>query len=264
MGASWLIVIFGLVAGSFLALAAERLPQGLSVVSPPSHCPHCARPLRAWENVPLAAFAWQGGRCRSCRARIPWADPVVEIAAAVAFYWSWRRTGGGVEFVREAFFLGCLIVLAASDWSARQLPDEITFGGWAAGLVLSIWSGPGFLPALVASFAGAGGLALVGWIYLRLRGRMGVGWGDVKMLGFLGAFLGAGSMLAALLIGCVLGALVGIVQGGRLIAMQRARGRSWARARATAAFWPLPLGLFLAIGGAIALAWTPAVWRVLY
>ncbi|MGH9483647.1 MAG: prepilin peptidase [Terriglobales bacterium] len=263
MGASWLIVIFGLVAGSFLALAAERLPQGLSVVHPGSRCPHCQRPLRPWENLPLAAYAWLRGRCRTCRAGIAWTDPVMEIAAAAAFYWSWQRTGGGIEFVREAFFLGCLIALAASDWHTLQLPDEITLGGWTAGLVFAIWTAPGLPHALLASCAGAGGLALVGWIYQKLRGRMGVGWGDIKMLGFLGAFLGVEGMLLALLIGCLSGAVVGIVQGAALIVWQRRRGRSWPRARATAAFWPLPLGIFLSLGGVVALAYGPALWHAL-
>ncbi|MGH9485980.1 MAG: prepilin peptidase [Terriglobales bacterium] len=261
MAATWLIIVFGLVAGSFLGLCADRLPQGQSVVRPGSRCPHCERPLEAWENVPVAAFAWLRGRCRSCRKAIGWPEPAIEIAAAAAFYWSWRRSGGGIEFVREAFFLGCLITLAVTDWRTRQLPDEITLGGWVTGLVLAVWSGPGLETALAGSVVGAGGLALVGWIYYRLRGRMGLGWGDVKMLGLLGAFLGLGGMLAALLVGCVSGAIVGVAQSGRVLALQRQRGRSWARARATAALWPLPFGVFLALGGAVALAWGPWLWR---
>lgn len=262
MPAAALIVVFGLVAGSFLGLCADRLPQGLSVVRPGSRCPHCERPLRAWENVPVAAFAWLRGRCRGCGARIGWPEPILEIAAALAFYWAWTRTGGGLEFVREAFFLGCLITLAVTDWRTRLLPDEITLGGWAAGLALALWTGPGWRAALLASVAGAGGLALVGWVYWRLRGRMGVGWGDVKMLGLLGAFLGLPGMMTALLVGCLSGAAAGIVQGATVLALQRRRGRSWARARATAALWPLPFGVFLALGGIVALAWGPALWHV--
>ncbi|MGH9477350.1 MAG: prepilin peptidase [Terriglobales bacterium] len=261
MAAAGIIIVLGLVAGSFLGLCAERLPEGLSVVHPGSRCPQCLRPLSAWENVPLAAFAWLRGRCRSCGARIGWPTPAMELAAALAFYWSWRRTGGGLEFVREAFFLGCLITLATTDARTRLLPDEITLGGWACGLVLAVWSGPGWRGALAASLVGAGGLALIGWLYLRLRGRMGVGWGDVKMVGLLGAFLGGLGLLMALLVGCVSGAAAGIVQGGVVLGEQRRRGRSWARARATAALWPLPFGVFLALGAVVALGWGPALWR---
>ncbi|MGH9468499.1 MAG: prepilin peptidase, partial [Terriglobales bacterium] len=225
MDGAWLIAIFGLVAGSFLGLCADRLPQGLSVIHPGSRCPHCRRSLQAWENVPVAAFAWLRGRCRSCGAFIGWPEPLIEIAAAAAFYWAWTRSGGG-EFVREAFFLGCLIALAASDWRTRQLPDEITLGGWAAGLVFALWGGPGITQALLASFAGAGGLALLGWIYFRLRHRVGVGWGDIKMLGMLGAFLGVPGMLVALLVGCLSGAAAGLIQGAGLLAAQRRRGRT--------------------------------------
>ncbi len=260
-----LILLCGLLAGSFLAVCAYRLPRGLSLVRPGSRCPACGHPLAAWDNVPLVSYALLRGRCRACRAPIAWRDPLLEAAAAATFYWSWRRTSGGVEFIREAFLLGALLALAAADWETRQLPDEITLGGWAVGLALAA-AGPGFVPALAASFGGAGLAALVGLGYLRWRGREGLGWGDVKMIGMLGAFLGFGSGVVALFLGSLAAAAAGLLLAGAVLLQRRRRGASWRRARqATAVFLArgaLPLGVFLAAGGAAALAWGPALWRL--
>jgi leader peptidase (prepilin peptidase)/N-methyltransferase len=258
-----LILVLGLVAGSFLALAADRLPRGLSVLAPASRCPHCLRPLRFWENLPLLSWLLLGGRCRTCRASIGWREPFLELATAAAFYWSWHRHPGGLEFVREAFFLGCLLTLAVADWQTRQLPDEITLGGWAAGLAFSLATAPGWRSALLASFGAAAALALLGWAYTKLRRREGIGWGDIKMLGFLGAFLGIRGVLVTVFAASVAGAVAGIVLAAVLALRQRRRGRSWQRARATAAFWPLPFGVFLAAAAAAALPWTPFLWRTL-
>ncbi|HET9785105.1 MAG TPA: A24 family peptidase, partial [Terriglobales bacterium] len=263
MNGGALILVFGLVTGSFLALAAARLPAGESVLAPASHCPHCGRPLHFWENLPLLPWLLLRGRCRTCRAFIGWREPLLELATAAAFYWSWRRHAGGLEFIREAFFLGCLLTLAAADWQTRQLPDEITLGGWATGLVFSLFTAPGWRSALLAGFGAAAALALLGWLYRRLRGREGVGWGDVKMLGFLGTFLGLRGVLVTIFAASVAGAVAGIVMAAMLALRQRQRGRSWQRARATAAFWPLPFGVFLAAAAALALPWTPLLWHAL-
>src|SRR6185437_9817557 len=262
MIAAWWIAMWGLVGGSFLALAADRLPRGESVVAPASRCSHCLRPLRALENVPLLSWLLLRGRCRSCRMAIGWREPLLELATAAAFVWAWQHSGGGVEFIRQAFFLGCLLVLAATDWQTRQLPDEITLGGWAVGLIFSLWTAPGWRSALLAGGGAAAGLALLGWTYQKLRGRAGVGWGDVKMLGFLGAFLGLRGMAITLFMASIAAALAGVVVAVALTLRQRSRGRSWSRARATAAFWPLPYGVFLAAAAAAALAFTPALWRL--
>jgi leader peptidase (prepilin peptidase)/N-methyltransferase len=263
MNASVLILVFGLVAGSFLALAADRLPQGISLLAPPSRCPRCLRPLRFWENLPLVSWLLLRGRCRTCRAAIGWREPFLELATAAAFYGSWRRHPGGLEFVREAFFLACLLTLAVADWQTRQLPDEITLGGWVTGLLFSLFAAPGWRSALLASFGAAAALAGLGWIYQKLRRREGVGWGDVKMLGFLGAFLGIRGVLVAVFAAALAGAAAGIALAALLALRQRQRGRSWQRARATAAFWPLPFGVFLAAAAAAALPWTPLLWHVL-
>jgi leader peptidase (prepilin peptidase)/N-methyltransferase len=259
-----LIAICGLVAGSFLSVCVYRLPRGLSLAHPGSHCPACGHALAAWDNVPLLSYVLLRGRCRACRAAIGWREPLLEAATAAAFYASWRLTGGGLAFVREAFFLGCLLALAVADGETRQLPDEITLGGWATGIALAA-SGPGFAPALWASFGGAGLAAAVGLGYQRWRGREGLGWGDVKMIGLLGAFLGVSAGLVGLFLGAVAGAAAGAAQALLVFAQRRRRGASWRRARQSTAVFlargAIPFGVFLAAGGAAALFWGAALWR---
>ena len=261
----------GLLAGSFLGVCAERLPQRRSVVSPGSRCPACQRPLSPAENLPLLGYLWLRGRCRACHSPIPIRDLWIEAGAGLAFAWAWFVAGPGIEFVRLAFFLACLLTLAATDIEFRQLPDELTLGGWLAGLALAAWvhpgafgaAQPGLASALTASFGGAGLLAAVGLGYQRWRGREGLGWGDVKMTGLLGAFLGVQALLTALLLASVAGALVGLGQAGAILLNRRHRGRSWRQARASSAVFlaraALPFGLFLAIGAAAALT---AGWRI--
>lgn len=262
-----LIVIFGLLAGSFLGMATYRLPRGLSVVRPGSRCRECERGLTAVENIPLLSFALQRGRCRGCNQAIGWRYPLLEAAAAAAFAWSWWAAAGDTWFfVRSAFFVACLLALAASDWECRQLPDEITLGAWAVGLGFAAHAGRvQGLAALAASFGAAGLLAAVGVGYMRVRGREGLGWGDVKMVGMLGAFLGIEGTIMTVLLGSLGGAVVGGGQGLAVLLQRRRRGRSWKQASASAGVFlsraGLPLGVFLAVAGVLVWLSGGVVWR---
>lgn len=263
--AAGIAFVWGLLAGSFLSLCVERLPQGYSVVRPGSRCPHCAHPLRAWDNVPLLAFLWLRGRCRYCRAAIAWRDPLLELGCGLLFAWSWVHSGGGAAFVRSAFFLSALLMLAAADLQWRQLPDEVTLGGWAVGLGFALWLRPGFVPALLTSVAAAGGLALIGIGYQRWRGRPGLGWGDIKMVGMLGAFLGPAATAVAFFLASLAASAAGLLQMLLVFSAHRRRhGWRQARSRTTAYLRhaAVPLGTFLALGGVLAWRWAPALWRL--
>ncbi|MGH9518007.1 MAG: prepilin peptidase [Terriglobales bacterium] len=262
-----LMILFGLVGGSFLGLGSYRLPRGLSVVRPGSRCPGCERGLPGWENIPLLSFVLQRGRCRGCGQEISWRYPLMEAGVAAAFGWSWQAAGGDLWFcVRSAFFLACLLALAATDWESRQLPDEITLGAWAVGLAMAAHVGRvELLAALVASCGGAGLLAVVGVGYMRVRGLEGLGWGDVKMVGMLGAFLGIEGTIVTVLLASLAGAAVGGAQGLAVLLQRRGRGRSWKQARARAGVSlsraGLPLGVFLAAAGAVIWLSGGAMWR---
>jgi leader peptidase (prepilin peptidase)/N-methyltransferase len=226
--APWLAAVFGLLAGSFLNVCIARLPLDYSIVSPRSHCPHCGAFIAAYDNIPVVSWLLLGGRCRHCRARISWRYPLVEALAAFCCWLAVAQWGATWAGLRLALFAIIVIELAFTDIEARILPDEFTKGGFVLGLFLAaIEPLPQGLVALLlpasasprlASFVGAlaaallcaGGIWLIGYLYQRLRGREGLGLGDVKMIAFFGVFLGLEATLLSLVLGSLLGAVIGM------------------------------------------------------
>ena len=181
----------GLVFGSFLATALIRWPMGRSAVGGRSRCDRCEAPLRAWELIPLLSFAVQRGRCRGCGGRIDPRHPAVELAAAMV---------GVVALIAHPLPLGIvtallgwwLLLIAMLDLEQQWLPDRLTLPLIPLGLAAG-WAG--FGPPLVERLAGAaigwGVLLLIALLYRHLRGREGMGGGDPKLLGAIGAWVGA-------------------------------------------------------------------------
>lgn len=236
--------ILGLCLGSFLNVVIHRLPLGQSLLRPRSRCPHCGHAIRPWHNLPVLGWLWLRGRCADCRAAIPVRYPLVELAgglftltAVLAFPTPWHSAAALWLFLS-------LLAVFFIDLEHRIIPDEISLGGTVLGLVLAHWT-IGLRPALAGAVAGAAGLFLVGWFYRRIRGRDGMGFGDVKLAAMLGAFLGLSGLVMTVLFASVLGSATGIA----LIAVRRGSG-------ATA----LPFGSFLAPAAVVALLWGPAVW----
>ncbi len=259
--ASVLAGAFGLIIGSFLNVCISRLPQDYSVVTPRSHCPRCGATIAWYDNIPLLSFLLLLGRCRACRAPISLRYPLVEFSTGLLFFWAWQRTGGGWAGVKWCLFAAIVVELIFSDAESRILPDEFTLGGIFAGLALAavvpvpegliawIWrlqapqSSPAlesFIHSCAAAALLAGGLWLMGFAYQRVRGREGLGLGDVKMTAFLGAFLGLETGLLALMAGSLLGTVLGLI---------------WIKARgADAGSYELPFGSFLGVGAILAAA----------
>jgi leader peptidase (prepilin peptidase) / N-methyltransferase len=224
--------LFGLVIGSFLNVCIYRLPRDLSIVWPASRCTTCGTELRWFENVPVLSYAVLRGRCRTCGQHISVVYPLIElltagvfVATSVAFGVSWLLP------VRLLF--GCaMIVLLVIDLQHQILPNEITLPGIVVGLAVSLAVQPGWRDALVGAVAGGGILWLIAWGYERWRGVEGLGFGDVKMLAMIGAFLGWKLMLLSLVAASLLGSLT----AAALLIARRADWQS-----------KLPLGTFLAI-----------------
>ena len=255
----WSMVIAGLILGSFLNVCIYRIPRGLSVVRPGSACPHCGRPIRPWENIPVLSYVLLGGRCRGCRGGISWIYPFVEILTAVSFAALYWRFGWSAPLGVNAVFFCLLIVLVMIDLTDRILPDVFTVGGTVAGLLLVPWQAPEFftLPgspvtgeglgnryaqAGLGILLGAGFLWLVAWLYRKFRGVEGMGMGDVKMMAMVGAFLGWQMVWLTILLGSLMGAVV----GGSYVWLT-GRGRRY----------ELPFGSFLGISAAVAALFGP-------
>jgi len=217
----------GLLAGSFLNVCIYRWPRDLSVVWPGSHCPECGHAIAPYDNVPVLSFVLLGGRCRHCLSAIPWRYPVVEALTAVLFALGVAKfglTAWAAKFALHAFLLLGMIF---SDLETRLLPDQFTKGGIVLGLICAAvaplernpftylmgGSDPRVHSIVEAAFAAvflSGVVWLVGEAYTRIRGREGLGFGDVKMLAMIGAFQGLLPGLFTLFLGVVSGSVLGL------------------------------------------------------
>jgi leader peptidase (prepilin peptidase)/N-methyltransferase len=249
----------GLLVGSFLNVVILRLPPRLmhawraqarevlelpddgSDAAPPdlvvtgSHCPKCGHRLSWWENIPLLSYAMLRGRCRGCGTGISLQYPVVEAVtgalSAVVVY----QFGLGWPALIALVFTWCLIALTVIDLRTQLLPDQITLPLMWLGLIAAL--GAYFVEpraAIIGAAVGYLSLWSVYWVFKLLTGKEGMGYGDFKLLGALGAFTGIAGILPILLLSSVIGAVV----GGSWLAL---RGRD----RAT----PIPFGPFLAMAG---------------
>ena len=137
----WSLVffVFGCIVGSFLNVCIHRLPRGMSIVSPPSHCPHCQYSIPWYLNIPLVTWLFLRGRCKNCRAPISPRYFIVELLTGVAFLGCWLAFGkmSPVIAIIYATFLAGLIAATFIDFEHFIIPDEITYGGMAFGLVAS-------------------------------------------------------------------------------------------------------------------------------
>lgn len=232
---SWFVLTvvaaYGLVLGSFLNVVIHRLPRGLSVVRPRSHCPSCGMPIAWFDNLPLLSYLLLRGRCRRCREPISARYPLVEAGTAAVLVAVVSRFGLGLEGIEAAIFVLLLLPLAVIDLEHHLLPDWLTLPGIAVGLGFSFAGGlapPG--EAAVGALLGAALPLLVIVLYRLIRGVEGMGLGDVKLLAMIGAFLGWRGVLLTLVLGACTGAVVGL----GLVASGRGRGDT-----------ELPFGTFL-------------------
>jgi len=189
----------GLIAGSFLATVSLRWPQGRSVLGGRSACESCGAALRPHELVPLLSWAMQRGRCRRCSARIDPRQPAIELAAALIGGVALAAHPGPLGLV-TALFGWWLLLIAILDLEHQWLPDRLTLPLLALGLVAG-WAGfgPPLVEREIGAVTGWTVLLLIAFLYRRLRGREGMGGGDPRLLGALGAWVGIWQLPAILL-----------------------------------------------------------------
>ena len=235
------IGLLGLVVGSFLNVVIHRVPLRQSIVWPASHCPRCGAAIKPGDNVPLLSYLLLRGRCRYCGSRISGRYPAVEALTGILFAAAVYEFGPGYALLSALVLISALISLAGTDLEHRLLPNAIVGPAALIGFVLSVLASPErWWLYLLSAGAVAGGLLLLALLY-----PGGMGMGDVKMGGMLGAFLGPYAALAVFL-----GALCGALTGGLLIAAGKMQRRS-----------ALPFGVFMAFGGVVALFVGPELWR---
>ncbi|MGQ9801427.1 MAG: prepilin peptidase [Candidatus Saccharicenans sp.] len=238
-----LVVVMGLVWGSFLNVVIYRLPRELSLVRPPSSCPKCGRRIKWYDNIPVLSYLMLGGKCRFCGEKISTVYPAVEALTAVCFviiYFHNLRFFD-LQFFTDCLFVSALIALGFIDFFHQVIPDHISLPVMIMALVYAPFRFDlNLRQALIGAAVGGGFLFVVYLVYLLWRKKEGLGMGDVMMMLMVGAYLGLGRTILTLLLASVVGAIFGLM-------LMKFRGKDMKFA--------LPFGSFIAPAAFVALVW---------
>lgn len=200
-----MVVLMGLVFGSFATLVSYRLVAGGSIIAGRSRCPHCKTPLGVRDLVPLLSWLASKGRCRHCKTRIHWRYPLIECATASLFLLVFWQAGFTLPAVALSLFAVCLIVMTTVDAEHRIIPDEVQIVMAVLGVCFHLALATSLLTPLMGMLSGLFlGTALQKG-YKWVRGRDGLGTGDVKFLTVAGIWLGAAGLVPLMLLSGVLG-----------------------------------------------------------
>lgn len=236
------VVVAGLLIGSFLTVVVERVPQGGSVVAPPSRCGSCGLRLGPLDLVPVLSWVALRGKCRRCRSPIGIEPIVIEIATASVFVLMAVEFGSTAPLPAYCILGATLVAQTWIDLHTQRLPREITYtaialGGIALTIAALIWGEPERIWMMLLGAA----IALVAMWLIFYFSNGGMGEGDVRLAPLLGMYLGwlnPGIVLPGLFFGFVTGAVVGVA----MMAIDKAGRRT-----------AVPFGPFLALGTLIAI-----------
>jgi leader peptidase (prepilin peptidase)/N-methyltransferase len=245
-----ILIIFGLIVGSFLNVVIYRLPLEKSIIKPRSHCPSCTTPIKFYDNIPVVSYILLRGKCRHCNARIPLIYPLVESFTAFSFWLSYVYFGQQPLYAAASILFICLLFsLALIDLKHMILPLEITIGGAVVFLIYSFFN-PVISP--LNAFGSAIGAALVFaaiyYLYLKFRDIEGLGQGDIWMMLLLGSFLGIDKLVIAVLLASFSGLIVGM-----FFIIFKKKDLKLA----------LPFGTFLSLGSYISLFWGNEILKLI-
>lgn len=248
-----LSAVLGLAVGSFLNVVVWRVPRGESVVRPPSACPRCGHAIRARDNVPVLGWLLLRGRCRDCGEPISVRYPLVEAGTAAAFALvGWRFAAAPAAVPAYLYLAAIGIALALIDLDVRRLPDAIVLPSYpVVALLLTVASIGDWSALLRAAIGGAALLGFYGLLFFGsalLLGRTGMGLGDVKLAGLLGAamaWVGWGSL--------VVGGFAAFLLGGLFSIALMVAGRAGRRST-------VPFGPWMILGAAVGIAVGEPVW----
>jgi leader peptidase (prepilin peptidase) / N-methyltransferase len=274
---------FGLVFGSFLNVCIYRLPRDLSVVSPRSACPACKKPIPLYHNIPVISWLLLGGRCSNCKKRISPRYLVIELLTGLLFLACFFYFGLTLAALKYTVFGFLLLGLIFTDAETFLLPDKMTLTGLAIGIAFSLlvpvndlatqflsgvislpvssdvsWRLLSLLDSLFGAAIGASFIYGAGAIYLRARGVEGMGFGDVKLMAMVGAFLGVKLTIFTIFAASIAGSLFGLwtvfvvwmKRTRRRMARnhessREARHRAWGSAVIALRRHQMPFGVFL-------------------
>lgn len=238
-----IVLILGLMIGSFLNVCIYRLPIKRSIISPSSFCPKCEVKIKPWDNIPILSYLLLKGRCRNCGERISLRYPFVELLNGLLYLFAYMHYGLNYHLFFIFIFLSVMIVITFIDIDYQIIPDSITLPG----ILIGIFTGTFFMPDPFASNSSIIGFRdsflgfLIGGILfylIAIISRGGMGGGDIKMMAMIGAFLGWKSVFLTTFIGSLFGSILGI-----FLMIMKGKGRKT----------KIPFGPFLAFGSIVTL-----------
>ncbi len=230
------VFLFGLLFGSFFNVCILRLPEDESIGGR-SRCPHCRKQINWYDNLPLISFARLGGKTRCCRKTISLQYPIIELLTGLMFLGIYLYFGPTWQWACYTVFCSGLLVLSVIDFYHQIIPDEISLGGIPLGVAACFLTHDiTWMSSLWGLAIGGGIFFSIAYLYERFTGQEGLGGGDVKLLGMLGAWLGVESILILIVISTMLGSVVGLAM------------MVFAKANSKAA---IPFGPFLAVAAVI-------------
>ena len=264
----WIPLLFffltGAVIGSFLNVCIARWPVEESVIRPPSRCPHCHTPIKWHDNFPILGWIWLGGKCRNCKAPISVVYPAVELVVALGWVVAALAWGPSLTAVRVAVFGTIMLGISITDAKTYLIPDGFTVFGLVFVLGTSIFTAlrgdlspfAGPWDAIIGACAGAGAIAIVGWLGEVVLKKEAMGFGDVTLMAVVGAALGPGRTLLVIFIGALVGAITFLFVVYPLVRFKAGRGGSQIEMPLgdTKPSMPqVPFGVFLAPAAVLAL-----------
>ena len=242
-------IMFALIWGSFLNVIACRLMTNQSIVHPRSHCPHCKKTIAWYDNIPVLSWILLGGKCRSCKRKISFLYPFIEVLSAGIFALLYANVPD--YFIAHALFFSALIVTIRTDLEHMLISRLATIGMIPLAFILSYL---GMLPinlseSLFGTVVGYLALWIVARIFYGLTGKHGLGEGDFDLLALIGAFCGAEGVFITILIGSWVGTVVSMIY---IVASKKKNLQI-----------KVPFGPFLALGAISYVIWHNAIERFL-
>lgn len=201
-----LLFILGTILGSFYNVLIYRLPRNISIIFLSSHCPHCRKPIKWYDNIPLISYLVLKGRCRYCGEKISIRYPLVEFTSGLLAVLSYYKWGFSIDAVVYYFFFSALMVMSLIDWFYFIIPPQINIGG----LILSLLVAPfretiTVKESFMGTIVGLGTPLLIYLYYVKVKKIEGIGLGDVILLGFIGGVSGIYGVFASLFLGSFFG-----------------------------------------------------------
>lgn len=226
--------LLGLAVASFLNLCIDRLPEGRSIISPPSHCEACGHRLAPFDLLPVLSYLWLRGRCRYCAAPIPFRTLAVELGTALLFALLWHLHDSALQLALATLYTLFLIIISVVDLERGRILNRLVYPGLALGLLAAPFVPQHYLLELLG-----GGLVGFGLLFLiAVAYPGGMGMGDVKLAAFIGLMVGFPGILVALFLSFVAG---GIAAASLMLAGLKGRRD------------PIPFGPFLVMGGIVSM-----------